>query len=110
MMSLTADDLRSYGKKRQEVHLPELGGSVYVRALTSREVQDIFDYEKKKGNAVAVSIRIGRLCLVDAEGEALFKTDDEFSELPASILQAVVSAAQKYNRLGDDDAEGDAGN
>ena len=73
---LGAADLRAHHKDRprrvEEVSLPELGGSVYVRHLTALEkdrLDDALTDEKGKPVADNVRAKVFAACACDADGK-----------------------------------------
>jgi hypothetical protein len=97
---LALDDL-----PRQEVHVPEWKGSVYVRALT---VAERVDFEALVfGNGVtdaSLLPLIVAMCAVDGEGERLFSADDAeaLSRKNVKAIQRVANAALAFNAMTDE--------
>lgn len=60
--------------KIKEVQLAELGGSVFVRELSARELLIVEDDADKKGNAMHAMLLFG-VCKED--GSRMFNTNDE---------------------------------
>lgn len=103
---LTADDLQ-----RQEVDVPEWGGSVYVRAMTGLE-RDRFETSLTNGQDKGVNLqniraRLVSLCAIDEEGARLFSDDDAkvLGQKSAKALDRVFDVAQRLNGLRDQDVE-----
>lgn len=102
---LNADDLT-----KQEVAIPEWGGSVFVRSMTAAE-RDAYESSllDKKGN---VNYKDARASLVvvsccDESGKALFsKTDIKLlSAKNAAAVDRLFSVAQKINGMTVEDME-----
>lgn len=110
---LGADDL-----EKKEVDVPEWGGSVYVRALSGKQrnqlemialrysdQNDLSALENYNGLIAAWSI-------VDENGNRLF-TDDEVGllmEKSASALNTIVEEARELSGITEEDVEEIAGN
>ncbi len=111
---LGADDL-----PREEVRVPEWGGSVWVRSMTGME-RDAFEssmLEEKDGKSRATNMRNIRarmavLCCVDENGDRLFSHSDEkaVGGKSAAALERIFTVAQRLNGLTNDDVEELAGN
>jgi hypothetical protein len=88
------------------VEVPELTGTAYVRALTAGE-RDRFEVEHTKSADKDFRARLAAATLCDQEGGLLFAPSDipRLSALPASVLEPIVQAAVKVNRLGAADIE-----
>lgn len=115
--ALTRDAiLATDDRKLERVEVPEWGGHVYVRSLSGRE-RDAFEAETMKtrkgqknqdGNFENFRARFVALCMVDENGEQLFKTRQEVSMLGSksvAALQRVFNKAQELNGMSDDDVE-----
>jgi hypothetical protein len=86
---------------REEVNIPEWGGSVYVRALTGAERDQLERMISKDSVSRAA---IAALCVVDAKGERLFsaKDVDKLATKHGSALERIVSAALRFNTISAD--------
>jgi hypothetical protein len=96
---LALDDL-----PREEVHIPEWRGSVWVRALTGGE-RDQLERMISRENVSRASIV--SLCVVDAEGNRLFtgKDVEKLAGKHGGALERIVNAALRFNALTDDSIE-----
>lgn len=83
---------------RREVAIPEWKGSVYVRALTGAE-RDQLERMLAKDSASRASI--AALCVVDKKGERLFSEDDveKLAKKNGTALERIVTAALQFNAL-----------
>ena len=119
-MSLTKDQiLKSDDLPREEVEVPEWGGSVWVRSMSGTE-RDAFEtsmMEEKNGKSKATNLRNIRarmavLCCTDDKGERLFTHKDEGSVgmKSAAALDRIFTVAQKLNGMSNEDVEELAGN
>ena len=100
---LAADDL-----PRVEVAVPEWKGSVYVRALTGAERDQLERMITKDSVSRA---KIAALCVVSEAGDRLF-TDKDVDKLAAKhggALEKIVNAALRFNAV-TDEGIADAGN
>ncbi len=103
---LSADDL-----PREEVHVPEWGGSVFVRTLTAGErdrfegwiAGDQFDRFRAKLAALAVCDEAGARVFTDGDVDAL-------AAKSCKALHRVADAAYRLNRFTKEDLEAIAGN
>ncbi len=86
---------------REEVYIAEWEGSVYVRALTGGE-RDELERMLSKGSAGRAAIVA--LCTIDADGNRLFSKDDieKLAGKNGSALEKIVSAALRFNALTDE--------
>jgi len=103
---LSADDL-----PRQEVDVPEWGGTVFVRSMSGLE-RDTFETSLTNGKDKSVNlknIRARLVCLtaVDDNGERLFADGDEdaLGKKSAAALDRIFTVAQKLNGLNSSDVE-----
>lgn len=115
-MILSREDLLEAARKaadipRESLHVPELGGDVWVRGMSGRE-RDRFEeaLRIRKGrragqtNLLNYRAKLAVQCLMNAEGERLM-TDadaDALGQLPVGVLDRI---AQKVNELSGRDAE-----
>ncbi len=86
--------------ERVEVPVPELGDSVFVRAMTAGE-RDRFESEQLQTEGRDFRARLATYTVCDAAGVLLFTPADvpALSGLPASTLSRVADAALKLNSL-----------
>ena len=99
---LALDDM-----KRVEVDVPEWGGSVLVRSLTRREM-DEWDASrwvagpdgKLVWNGENIEARFTALCAVDDEGNRLFDDAETLGTKNAVAVGRIFAAAQKVNGIG----------
>ncbi len=106
---LAQDDL-----KTEDVQIPEWGGAwVRVRTLQANE-RDWFEAStvQRNGKIITTNLqniraRLCLLCLVDENGERLFREEDEFplGGKSAAALDRIFSVAQRLNGLRDEDVE-----
>ena len=105
MKSLTSADFLSakVNQNLQEVVLPKLGGSVYVKEYNVCEHErysiKVADAKKGKANATAFAT-----VALDEKGERIF-TDDDIDKLacmPSSVIYPVIA---KFRELNNDDVD-----
>lgn len=107
---LKSDDL-----PREQVEVPEWGGSVYVRTLTGTE-RDSFEQsmqgKKNKIDLENVRARFAVLTICDEAGARLFNATDaeKLGSKSAAALDRVFAVAQRLNGFTQSDAEDLAGN
>jgi hypothetical protein len=96
---LGADDLPI-----EMVDIPEWGGSVYVRALTGAERDQLERMISKDSVSRAA---IAALVMVDSEGKQLFSQKDvaALADKHGSALERVVNAALAFNSMTEDAIE-----
>ena len=110
-MGLSRDEILSKkGGKITELAVPEWGGTVLLRVMTSRE-RDGFEAATldKSGSARMVNIRarLAALSICDASGARLFN-DAEIGllgDLPAPAMDRIFDAAMRLNRITKDDVD-----
>lgn len=90
--------------KKEEVQVPEWGGSVFVREM-SGEDRDAWEAslinEKGTTNLKNIRARLAAFCIVDENGNRIF-TDDDIELLgkkSGKALERVTAACQKINKL-----------
>lgn len=102
MASLTRDDILGAPKVHvEEMDVPELGGTVFVRAMTGAEWNSIEQAIMKK-ELSNWRARLAAICLSDEEGNRLFKDSDTnslASKLPHVALDRIADKAFDVNRL-----------
>jgi hypothetical protein len=107
---LAANDL-----PREEVEVPEWGGTIMVGAMTGTD-RDAFEesilLEDGKANLQNMRARLAACCIVDQEGRRLFSLHDieALGKKSAKALERVTKVAQRLNRLGDTQLEEIKGN
>lgn len=90
---------------RELVDIPALGGAVYVRVMSAAE-KDRMDGEQVAAKGTQrfehFRSRLVVACACDEAGRPLFTRDDlpVLSALPVSVLEPIVEAAIRINRLG----------
>lgn len=110
---LSADDLLSATELPQEAI--ELGrlGIVYVRGMTGKE-RDAWEASLMRGRGAErradtrnARARLAVRCLVDAQGNRLFKDDDaeKLGNIRVDYLQKVFEAAQRLSGVTDSDLD-----
>lgn len=100
---LAIDDL-----PREEVAIAEWKGSVFVRALTGAERDQL---ERMISKDTVSRAKIVALCVVDADGKRLFseKDVDALAGKHGGALEKIVNAALRFNAISDEGLQ-DAGN
>lgn len=102
----------------EEVHVPEWGGSLFVRTLTSKERVGFElwlspDSDKlKEKRRKQLKERLIVLCACDENGDSIFDESDLgwLAEKAAKPVDRVFEAARKLNGIGVDDIEELEGN
>lgn len=110
---LAAEDIET-----RLVEVPEWGGSVYVRAMSGRERDELeSSIVKQRGKQKQMDLRdvrakVAAICIRDAEGERMFNMKDvqALSDKSAGALQRVFEVAQEMSGLTDEAAEELLGN
>jgi hypothetical protein len=105
---LGAADFRAAKEKPRRVEpveVPDLGGTVYVRALTALEkdrLDDVLTDDRGRPIADNVRAKVVAMCACDAAGKALFAfTPAEVAEIgswPLAVVGPVYDAAMQINR------------
>lgn len=101
---LSADDL-----KREEVEVPEWGGTVLVRSFTAdaKDAMEFKLYQMSQKHGVGIRAAYVGLALVDDMGQRLF-TDDEIPMLGtkfAGAVDRVFEVVARLNRITQKDIE-----
>jgi hypothetical protein len=99
---LAQNDLRT-----EQVEVPEWGGSVTVRAMTSRE-RDAYEASMVEGDKyVNVRARLVASCLVDENGERMFSDEDAeaLGNKGASAMNRIFNVVTRINGFSDSDLE-----
>lgn len=92
---------------RQEVPVPEWGGSVTVRALTGteRDLYELWLADQRKQNCLAnVRAKFASLCVVTSEGRPLFTPLDveALGQLDSAPLDRIFEAGRRLSRMNED--------
>jgi hypothetical protein len=96
-----------------ELHVPQWGGTVRVRALTGEE-RDAFEEGQLQGKGKNRTVRLANirarlvsLCVVDEQGQRLFSDRDvaALGKKSAAALSAVFDVAARLAGLTDEDVE-----
>jgi hypothetical protein len=108
LKELTAADFRAQKerpRRTEKVEAPELGGFLYVRALTGLELDRLDDaLTDDRGKPIVENTRAKyfAMCVSDAAGKALFSfTPAEVAEIgfwDGDLLNRVYDAAVRLNR------------
>lgn len=105
---IAADDL-----PREDVDVPEWGGSVTLRGLTGTQ-RDLFEQETVRQNGKNVSVnmenvraRLVARCLVDEKGERMFSDEDVkvLGGKSGKALERLFKVAQRLSGLTQDDVQ-----
>jgi hypothetical protein len=103
---LSADDL-----EKKKVHVPEWGGSVFIRMMTGaeRDAYEImmFGEDNKKKTFVNMRAKFLAFTIVDESGKPIF-TDSDIEALGKKGIKPidrVYTAARKLNALSDEDVD-----
>lgn len=97
---LTREAFLAKSLEKPAIHslpIPEMGGEVFVRVLTSRE-KDNFEI-LCEGGKENIRARVAVMCLCDGNGAPLFTEDDaqQLGDIPAPIMDKVFRKACKVN-------------
>jgi hypothetical protein len=91
--------------KREEVKVPEWGGSVLVAVMSgaARDAWESTLLTDGKPDLTDARAKLAAACIVDENGQRLFSPDDvaALSQRSSVALDRVVRAARKLNKLGD---------
>ena len=104
-MSLSIESIRAAHQvlPRKEVPVPDLGGSIFARALTLREVSDIQELQQKHKNSnTKVPAKVFELAACNEDGSPLFVGEDKkiIDLLPWSVIEAVSDASIELSGMG----------
>lgn len=119
-MTLSRDDVLSADDRElREVEVPEWGGTLYVRELSAKEVEDFqseaseLQEKAEQGKDLPYSWRASlvALCAADEDGERLFEPDDRgaLGDRSNDSIDRVADAALEVNGI-DLSGEDDEGN
>jgi len=95
----------------EDVEIPEWGGTVRVRTMTGSErdawEQGLFDDKGKIRRAKDIRASFLVLCLIDGEGNRIFKDADIplLGKKSSLVLDRLFTVAQRLNGLGKKDIE-----
>ena len=121
-MDLTREQIleaaRNAKIERAQLHIPELGGDIYVRGMSGTErdefeEQNKFRKGKKAGQFDGRNFR-GKLAvrvIVTEHGERILNDHDAtiFGQMPANVLERIISRCKELSGITEDEAE-DLGN
>ena len=125
-MALTREQILAHTDlPKEEVSVPEWGGTVFVRTLTGTErdqfEQSMFEAThqrngkktaERKINLRNVRARLLALCIVDDAGQRMFQDHEDalLGKLSGAALDRLFSVAQRLSRLTPEDVEELVGN
>lgn len=107
--------LAAKDRAREEVPVPEWGGTVFVSVMSGR-ARDAWEASLVDRDRSPVfedmSAKLAAACITDADGRLLFSAEDvvELSEKSAAALHRIVAVARRLNRLGAQGLEDAKGN
>lgn len=113
MAVLSRNDILEASLATEELHVPELGGTVLVKALSAKD-RNHFSYpfasEDKavvRSNTLNMHARLASLCLVDESGARLFKDNDvpKLEKVSAAALQRIFEKARELSGMADNTDE-----
>lgn len=120
MARLTRDQMieaiRNIRIERAEMHIPELGGSVFVRGMSGKE-RDKFEESlrikqgKRSGQSDLRTFRARHLSqiLVDEHGARLFNDSDAdidlLGKLPSGVMDRIIQKCSELSGKGDEEVE-----
>ena len=121
-MSLTRDQIlqaaRTAKIERDKLHVPELGGDIYVRGMSGKE-RDEFEEGLRipKGKRAGQSdlrnfrAKLAVKVIVTEDGQRILSDEDAsiFGQLPAGVLDRIISRCAELSGMADEEAE-DLGN
>ncbi|MFO0892440.1 MAG: hypothetical protein U0790_25275 [Isosphaeraceae bacterium] len=107
-MALTRDQILSIRATlpREAVDVPGLGGSVFVRVLTLREVGEIQREQRDAADPMRLYPKLVAMACVGEDGSPLFVGEDVklVEELPWPAVDAIARAVLRISRMGPEDA------
>ncbi|MHC5539600.1 hypothetical protein ACYOEI_15385 [Singulisphaera rosea] len=85
---------------REEVAIPELGGSVYVRAMTGTE-RDAFESRFSKDSTTNIRARLAVATVCDEAGKTLFTEGDieALGNVSAALLDRIFTVAIRLSKV-----------
>lgn len=118
-MSLTRDQfLKPVEIPREEVQLPELGGSVWVKGMSAAD-RSRFEKEfqtasgkSSKRRMAEVRERLVVACVCDENGNNILTTADveDIGKQSIQVIERIVNVAQRLCGMSNEDVEQMAGN
>lgn len=103
MGTLTRDQIfaRRAALPREEIEVPELGGSVLVRILTLKEVGEINKHQKLSTDPINMYPKIIALGCVNEDGSPLFAGEDIklIDDLPWAAVNDIATAILRINKM-----------
>jgi hypothetical protein len=102
-MNLTLEEIRQARQslRRESIEVPELGGSVLLRVLTLREVEEIKRAQKPGDDPLKIYPKLVAAACVNDDGSQLFAGEDArlVSELPWPAVDAIARAVIRINGM-----------
>lgn len=95
---------------RQEIDVPELGGSVLIRTLMLREISEIQKAQKaNKDNSLKIYPLLLAIACITEDGKPLFVGDDVklIDELPWPAVESIGEAIMDLNKMKKTDGDKD---
>ena len=107
-ITLKRDDiLKVQDIKAEQIHIPEWGGDVYVRAMSANsrdELEDFVAASGKGGTVKQLRAKVASLTLCDEKGKLLFTENDveKIGEKSATVLQRIFEIATRLSQVQED--------
>lgn len=117
-MALTRDQIlqaaRNAKIQRDKLHIPELGGDIYVRGMSGKErdefeEQNKFRKGRKAGQVDGRNFRakLAVRVIVTEDGERILNDDDAtiFGQMPAGVLERIISRCTELSGMTDEEVD-----
>lgn len=102
-MPLTKDEIlaRRSSLPTEEVDIPEWGGSVRIRLLTLREVEDIMRIFRSDAGGIRAYYPVVEKSCVNEDGTQMFVGEDVklIPTLPWGAVERIVKASMKLSKM-----------
>jgi hypothetical protein len=100
---LDREAFRTHKHKTVRVELPELDDHVFVRSLTTRELQEAERANVEGADGIDLLYRQVLCAVCDEDGHPVFKAEDEpiVSSLPFGVVKILSEAVNEISGLND---------
>ena len=91
----------------EELSIPELGGVVYVKAMSGKQRDQWESWAVSAKGPKNIRGKAAARCLCDASGNRLFSDSDagQLGEIKASVLQKIFECVQRLSGVTKEDAD-----
>ena len=99
-MILTSKNLETVKFKTKRYSLEKADAEVIVRLIPTSMITDSKD-ALENGQEQSFGMTLIKYCVVDENGDPIFKTEESFESLPLAVKKEILDVIYDYNGLSD---------